>query len=266
MENLSIIENELVPVYTTSTGEKVVYGTDLHRVLGVNTPYRLWIERRIGESEAVEGEDFEAVQICAPSGQTQKEHIIRLDTAKEMAMLERNEIGKQVRRYFIQVEKKYRTQMAELADSIKRFMLYQERRNEEFSKSNERIAAMVAGRFSGKSRINCSRNGDNGIFQGSSLYDGMGGGSIEIRKKELYAITMKAADLFGESHSGILHQMYMALEQKLGIVLDAYKSVYRSETGRLDAGMVEVIAANDRLYEAAMDMNEYVIGKKQIYQ
>ncbi len=86
------------------------------------------------------------------------------------------------------------------------------------------------------------------------------------KKKELYAITMKAADLFGESHSGILHQMYMALEQKLGIVLDAYKSVYRSETGRLDAGMVEVIAANDRLYEAAMDMNEYVIGKKQIYQ
>ena len=31
MENLSIIENELVPVYTTSTGEKVVYGTDLAR-------------------------------------------------------------------------------------------------------------------------------------------------------------------------------------------------------------------------------------------
>lgn len=88
MENLSIIENELVPVYTTSTGEKVVYGTDLHRVLGVNTPYRLWIERRIGESEAVEGEDFEAVQICAPSGQSLKERIIYLDTVKGAAMLE----------------------------------------------------------------------------------------------------------------------------------------------------------------------------------
>lgn len=32
MEQLSMIENELVPIYTTSTGEKVVYGTDLHRV------------------------------------------------------------------------------------------------------------------------------------------------------------------------------------------------------------------------------------------
>ncbi len=37
-----------------------------------------------------------------------KEHIIRLDIAKEMAMLERNEKGKQVRRYFIQVEKRYK--------------------------------------------------------------------------------------------------------------------------------------------------------------
>ena len=57
--------------------------------------------------DAIENEDFEAAQICAPSGQTKKDHIIKLDTAKEMAMLERNEKGKQVRRYFITVEEKY---------------------------------------------------------------------------------------------------------------------------------------------------------------
>lgn len=34
MNQLNMIENELVPVYTTSTGERVVYGTDLHSVLG----------------------------------------------------------------------------------------------------------------------------------------------------------------------------------------------------------------------------------------
>lgn len=76
---------------------------------------------------------------------------------------------------------------------------------------------------------------------------------------------MKAVDLFGENHSEILYQMYKALEQRLGIVLDAYKSVYRSETGKWNAGMMEVIAANERIYEAAIDMNEYVIEKKQIY-
>ena len=38
MNNLTVIENELVPVYETSTGEKVVYGSELHEVLGVRTP------------------------------------------------------------------------------------------------------------------------------------------------------------------------------------------------------------------------------------
>ena len=68
-----------------------------------------WSVRRLLDVDAAENEDFEAAQICAPSGQTKKDHIIKLDTAKEMAMLERNEKGKQVRRYFIQVEKKFKT-------------------------------------------------------------------------------------------------------------------------------------------------------------
>lgn len=108
MQNLAVIENELVPVYETNTGEKVVYGSELHEVLGVKSRYREWIDRRLTDIDAVEYEDFEATEISAPSGQTKKDHIIKLDTAKEMAMLERNEKGKQVRRYFIQVEKKFK--------------------------------------------------------------------------------------------------------------------------------------------------------------
>lgn len=110
MNNLIIIENGLVPVYVTGTGEKVVYGTELHRVLGVKTAYKDWSVRRFNDVDAIENEDFEAAQICAPSGQTKKDHIIKLDIAKEMAMLERNKKGKDVRRYFIQVEKKYKEQ------------------------------------------------------------------------------------------------------------------------------------------------------------
>lgn len=108
MNNLKVIENDLVPVYETSTGEKVVYGSELHEVLEVRTPYKDWSTRRLNDIDAIENEDFQAAQICAPSGQTKKDHIIKLDTAKEMAMLERNEKGKQVRRYFIQIEKKYK--------------------------------------------------------------------------------------------------------------------------------------------------------------
>ena len=113
MSKLAVIERELVPVYETDKGEKVVYGSELHDVLCVGTPYRMWVDRRLDECDAVEDSDFKAEQICSPSGQMMKEHIIKLDTAKEMAMLERNEKGKQVRRYFIEVEKRYKDQDAQ---------------------------------------------------------------------------------------------------------------------------------------------------------
>lgn len=106
--DLRVIENELVPVYETSTGEKVVYGSELYEVLNVKSNYREWINRRLMDIDAVINNDFQGVEISTPSGQTKKDHIIKLDIAKEMAMLERNEKGKQVRRYFIEVEEKYK--------------------------------------------------------------------------------------------------------------------------------------------------------------
>ena len=58
MNNLTVIENELVPVYETSTGEKVVYGSELHEVLEVKSNYREWIKRRVLDIDAEEDEDL----------------------------------------------------------------------------------------------------------------------------------------------------------------------------------------------------------------
>ncbi len=128
MNKLEIIENELVPVYETSTGEKVVYGSELHEVLGAPSVYREWVKRRLSDIDAVENEEFQGVEISTPSGQTKKDHIIKLDTAKEMAMLERNEKGKQVRRYFIQIEKKYKAnQFAGLSAELKAVIVVDKR-------------------------------------------------------------------------------------------------------------------------------------------
>ena len=107
MQELKVIENELVPVYETSTGEKVVYGSELHAVLEVKSRFNDWIRNRLNDCEAAENEDYESFTKNLVSGGQSKEYLIKLDIAKEMAMLERNEKGKQVRRYFIQVEKKY---------------------------------------------------------------------------------------------------------------------------------------------------------------
>lgn len=110
MSKLEIIENEIVPVYETEKGIKVVNGRELYTVLESKQDFSTWVKRRLLECDAEENEDFELLHnsVEQVSGTKYRiEYIIKLDTAKEMAMLERNEKGKQVRKYFIAVEKKY---------------------------------------------------------------------------------------------------------------------------------------------------------------
>lgn len=94
-------------MYETSNGEKVVYGSELHEVLEVKSKFADWIKNRLNDCDAAEKEDFETFSKILEKGRPTVEYIVKLDTAKEMAMLERNEKGKQVRKYFIAVEKKY---------------------------------------------------------------------------------------------------------------------------------------------------------------
>ena len=110
MSKLEIIENEIVPVYETEKGIKVVNGRELYTVLESKQDFSTWVKRRLLECDAEENEDFELLHnsVEQVSGTKYRiEYIIKLDTAKEMAMLERNEKGKQVRKYFIAAEKKY---------------------------------------------------------------------------------------------------------------------------------------------------------------
>lgn len=108
MNDLRVIENELAPVYVTSTGEKVVYGTELYECLGSKQEYSNWVKNRLKECDSVENVDFTTILSKSTGGRPKQEYIIKLATAKEMAMLEHNQKGKQVRRYFIRVEEKYK--------------------------------------------------------------------------------------------------------------------------------------------------------------
>lgn len=109
MTDLKVIENEIVPVYETEKGIKVVNGRELHVVLESKQDFSTWVKRRLSECDAEENEDFERLhKKMEANNATMIDYIIKLDTAKEMAMLERNNKGKQVRKYFIAVEKKYK--------------------------------------------------------------------------------------------------------------------------------------------------------------
>lgn len=118
MQSLKVIENDIVPVYQTEKGIKVVNGRELHAVLESKQDFSTWVKRRLLECDAEANKDFDtAPQIYGTANNgyaTRLEYIIKLDTAKEMAMLERNEKGKQVRRYFIEVEKRYKRTSIEL--------------------------------------------------------------------------------------------------------------------------------------------------------
>ena len=54
------------------------------------------------------------------TGQIGVDYIVTIDTAKEIAMLERNEKGKAVRRYFIEIEKDYKAKQKPQAKLLSR--------------------------------------------------------------------------------------------------------------------------------------------------
>lgn len=91
--------------------EPVVSGRTLHRELGVNSNYTTWFDR-MTEYGFTEGVDYHVYLPNSESkhgrgGHNKVDHVLKLDMAKEIAMIQRTEKGKEVRQYFIQVERDY---------------------------------------------------------------------------------------------------------------------------------------------------------------
>jgi len=81
----------------------------LHQQLQIKSIFANWIQRRIEEFGFEANKDFFPIlEKTNRYGRNRNEYHLTFDMAKELAMLERNEIGKNVRRYFIAVEKEAR--------------------------------------------------------------------------------------------------------------------------------------------------------------
>ena len=102
--------NELINVTLNDNQEPVVSGRQLHETLGVKTRYDNWFSR-MTEYGFTENQDYLVTSIFGHNSnggrQNKVDHVIKLDMAKEIAMIQRTERGKQVRQYFIQVEKDF---------------------------------------------------------------------------------------------------------------------------------------------------------------
>lgn len=103
---------ELIKIEMNDNQEPIVGGRELHEALGIETRYSDWF-KRMCEYGFVENQDYVLVTQKRVTNNPRNpyteviNHAIKLDMAKEIAMIQRNEKGKKVRHYFIQVEKEY---------------------------------------------------------------------------------------------------------------------------------------------------------------
>jgi phage anti-repressor protein len=85
---------------------------ELNKVLESRQDFSTWLKTRLDDTMAEENVDFSPPQNNggANKGKLSNKIVVKLslNLAKEIAMLERNEVGKKVRKYFIQCEEELR--------------------------------------------------------------------------------------------------------------------------------------------------------------
>ena len=113
--------NAIAPIFDNENGEVRISGRQLHMFLEVQTPYAKWFDR-MTEYGFTEGSDFWTNLSKTSSelgGRPATDHLMTLSMAKELAMLQRTEKGKEARRYFIRIEEEWNTPERVMARALR---------------------------------------------------------------------------------------------------------------------------------------------------
>lgn len=136
MSSLQIFSKDIIPVYTTDEGNKVVMGRELHEKLGIKTVYTHWFDR-MSECGFVEGTDYftDAKNVTREDGrqmpQKQVDHIMTLDMAKHIAMIQRTPQGMAIRQKLIELEKSFNAPQIQASNSLQALNLLVKSLNEQ---------------------------------------------------------------------------------------------------------------------------------------
>jgi phage anti-repressor protein len=109
--------NELIKVEKTIINDEEVNSInlrDLHKFVGSKQDYSNYAKNRLTKYGFVKNNDyivFNKFIENSSGGRPEKEYIVTLDTAKEIAMVENNEQGRKIRQYFIEIEKQSKKQI-----------------------------------------------------------------------------------------------------------------------------------------------------------
>ena len=107
--------NELISLTQSAINNEMVQtvnARELHAFLESKQDFSTWIKNRIEKYGFVENQDFIKLHKkmeLSKTGQMGIEYYISLDMAKEVAMIENNEKGRDVRQYFIECEKQLKS-------------------------------------------------------------------------------------------------------------------------------------------------------------
>lgn len=110
--------NELAIKVNYESDKPTVSGRELHEKLGIKTAYKDWFPRMC-EYGFIEGEDFCSFLSGSTGGRPATDHQLTIEMAKQICMIQRTEIGKQYREYFIELEKKWNSPELVMARALK---------------------------------------------------------------------------------------------------------------------------------------------------
>jgi len=192
-----------------------VNARDLHTALWVKKDFSNWIKGRIEKYGFESGEDFVRIsgetievitdqnpekdeeQLCSPNlasktdmrgGHNIVEYILTMQTAKELAMVENNEKGREIRRYLIKVEEAWNSPEMLLARVAQMYGILPPNANKEIEELGEIMARTP---FPGSPKL--------GIPQDIFVYKYKAGGRIYRLKYDGYR-SMRI--LLGYDHKG----------------------------------------------------------------
>lgn len=141
LETIRIFSEDVIPVYDTDTGEKVVLGRELHEKLKIKDKYTDWMQRMISIG-FIEGTDFSSFSEKSekPSGgRPSTSHILTLDMSKHIAMIQRTPQGMEIRQKLIDLEKNVAVnQFAGLSKELQAILVIDQRT----MKQEQRISAL----------------------------------------------------------------------------------------------------------------------------
>jgi len=99
--------NEIIKIVERE-GRQTVDARDLHEFLESGQKFSDWIKSRIDDFDFIDEIDYILIlgKTSNKGGRPSKDYFLSIEMAKELSMLERNDKGKQARKYFIECEKK----------------------------------------------------------------------------------------------------------------------------------------------------------------